>query len=103
MTAPAPVRIAGLVVPAALAPRIIAALRDAYPEVTADKDDDAAVRASLIEWVTSTLVAAEGKKADALRLQAHQNVDNTFTSKIAEAREKARLAAETIMEAPPVA
>ena len=50
-----PVEVAGLEIPADLAPQIVSAFRTLYPTVTEDKDDDAAVRAVLIWLITSAL------------------------------------------------
>ncbi len=64
VTDPAPiledVAVAGLLIPAPLATRIIAALRAVYPTLTEGKDDDGAVRAVLIYWITAALETYEG-------------------------------------------
>lgn len=96
-----PVRVAGLLVPADLAPKIISALRDVYPIATTDRDDEAAVRAALIEWITELLVDQAEKQAELQRMTAHQKVDDQFTAYINQVRNRAKQAALTIQEAPP--
>lgn len=102
MTSPTPatVKVAGLLIPAALAPRIIAALRWTYPEATQGRDDEAAVRASLIEWITATLLTYEGFQTDLKRSEAHQKVDATFAEVTKAAKQAAKEAAATITEDP---
>ncbi len=65
MTPNIPTRdVAGLRVPLPLVPRIIRAFRGAYPNLTAEiADDEAAVRAVLRDFVTSTLSIYESRRA----------------------------------------
>lgn len=57
--------VAGLQIPADLAAQIIAAFREMYPTLTEGKDDDAAVRACLVWFITSTLETSADRKARA--------------------------------------
>lgn len=57
--------VAGLQIPSDLAAQIIAAFREVYPTITADKDDDAAVRATLVWFITSTMEMSANRKAQA--------------------------------------
>ena len=57
--------VAGLIIPADLAAQIIAAFREMYSTITNGKDDDAAVRACLVWFITSTLETAANRKASA--------------------------------------
>jgi hypothetical protein len=98
------VAVAGLRVPAPLVPRILAAMRGTYPTVTEGLDDDAAVRAVLKHWVTTTLAAwEEGQIITPLSEQlaqiraAHAQAER----QAAEVRARAEAAAATITEADP--
>ncbi|WP_394620959.1 hypothetical protein JNUCC0626_18250 [Lentzea sp. JNUCC 0626] len=82
------VPVAGLRVPASLVPQIIAAMRHLYPTVTADLDDDAAVRAVLRHWVTVTLTTF-----------AAQRVSAPVADRVAAIREEARVAELAAREA----
>lgn len=99
-TGPEPVRVAGLLIPAALAPRIIAALRWRYPQLTADKDDEAAVRATLIDWITENLLGHNEHLASLQKLTAYQKVDDAFAGQLAEVKAQVEALASTITEAP---
>lgn len=57
--------VAGLIIPADLAAQIIASFREMYPTITEDKDDDAAVRACLVWFITSTMETVANRKAQA--------------------------------------
>ena len=57
------VEVAGLEIPADLAPLIVADVRLVYPSLTEGKDDDAAVRAALIWFITTTMETAANRKA----------------------------------------
>ena len=61
----APVEVAGLEIPADLAPLIIEAFRDIYPTITDGKDDDSAVRHVLLWFITTTLETTANRKAQA--------------------------------------
>lgn len=96
------VPVAGLLVPATLVPRIVAAMRGLYPSVTEGiTDDDAAVRAVLKHWVTTTLSTFEtaavaistADQIEALKAQAEEEARL--------AREKAEADAGTITEPAP--
>ncbi len=104
MTTPIPdVAVAGLLIPAPLAVKIIASLRANYPTHTAGTDDDAAVRAVLVYWITSSL---ETHEADLVRQQAEQAIARLReqTEATAEAtRAAVREAVKAIRENPDVA
>ncbi len=111
VTDPAPiledVAVAGLLIPAPLATRIIAALRSVYPTLTEGKDDDPAVRAVLIYWITAALETYEGNQ---LREQTNAAIEtvrvqgNARAEKIrAEVRKAAGLIRETPTVEPPPA
>lgn len=98
---PAEVSVAGLRVPATLVPRIVRAFRRRYPDLTADKDDDTAVRAVLRFWVTDTLAWAE---ADAVMTEAEpaaQQLLQDYRAQAEKARQAALAAAGRITEAAP--
>ncbi len=94
------VAVAGLLIPAPLAARIVAALRAVYPTLTEGKDDDGAVRAVLIYWITSTLETYEGNQ---LRVQTDATIENVRAQGNARAekiRAEVRKAAALIRETP---
>lgn len=95
-----PVKVAGLLVPAALAPRIVAALRATYPGLAADKDDDAVVRAVLHYWIASTLETYEISQAANALAGAKAKLDQDHFASVEAIRKKARQAAATITEDP---
>lgn len=95
-----PVAVAGLLVPAPLVPRIIASLRGTYPQLTADLDDDAAVRAVLKFWVTSTLASYEAARAEAPVSGAVEATRAEYAERAEAARQKALQDAAQIIEAP---
>lgn len=104
MTDPAPiledVAVAGLLIPAPLATRIIAALRAVYPTLTEGKDDDGAVRAVLIYWITAALETYEG---NLLREQTNAAIETVRVQGNARAekiRDEVRKAAGLIRETP---
>ncbi|MDT8915769.1 hypothetical protein [Amycolatopsis sp. PS_44_ISF1] len=102
MTDPtAPVPVAGLLVPAVLVPRIIAAMRGTYPTITADLDDDAAVRAVLKHWVTTTLMTFEAQQVTAPVVDQLAALQEEARVREAEARQKAEAAAGLITDAAP--
>ena len=95
---PDPVSVAGLEIPADLAPQIITALRVLYPTVTEGKDDDAAVRAVLVYWIVSALEAHQGQLANAALEQKITAMRSAYSTQIDQAREKVRQAAGRIKE-----
>lgn len=102
MTAPMPyVAVAGMRVPAVLVPRIVAAMRGTYPGVTADLDDDAAVRAVLRWWVKSTLTNWEARQAEAPVDDALAETRQTYRNLADAARQQAEADASTITDQPP--
>lgn len=101
MTMPTHIPVAGLLVPTPLVPRIIAAIRGMYPTVTADLDDDAAVRAWLKYIVGSTLSTWEGATAQAPVVDAIEEIRADYAQRGEEARQQALAAAELIKENPP--
>lgn len=94
------VSVAGLRIPAPLAVRIIAAIRSTYPSVVADRDDEGAVRAVLIHWITTTLSAYEGQQADLSAEETVARLRAEAAEKAAKAREKAVADAKYIQETP---
>lgn len=94
------VAIAGLKIPATLIPRILAAARGLYPDLTAGKNDDAVVKAIVKFWITAMLSDWEARQAlepvtvevDAVRDRFHQQSND--------ARQKAQTDASTIQETP---
>lgn len=93
--------VAGLDVPLDLVPRIIVALRAEYPTLTSSvTDDDAAVRAVLHYWVTSTLASYESKKAEEPVDGAVEAARQQYALAAAQAREKALQDGERITGAP---
>lgn len=103
-TTPSTVPVAGLLVPAALVPRIMAAMRGLYPEVTNGiADNDAMVRAVLKHWVTVTLSQWESEQAKAPVVDALQQVTAEYETASEDARAKAVSDAALIMENPAVA
>ena len=95
-----PVRVAGLLVPAALAPRIVAALRATYPALAADKPDDAVVRAVLHYWITSTLESYETQQAATELEWAKAKLAEDYDQTLAEIRQAAQQVANAITEDP---
>lgn len=95
---PPPVPVAGLLVPAALVPRIIAALRATYPDLTMGLEPEAAVRAVLKHWVTITLAAHEAAAAEAPVQQVVEQVQGEYKIKANQAREKALTDANQIVD-----
>jgi hypothetical protein len=97
----AAVPVAGLLVPAVLVPRILAAMRGTYPTVTADLDDDAAVRAVLKHWVTATLSAFEAQQVAAPVVDQLAALQEEARIREAAARQEAEAAAGLITDAAP--
>ncbi len=93
------VPVAGLRVPATLVPRIIASMRGIYPNLTVGLDDEAAVRAVLRYWVTSTLATYEGQQSDEETLAAIEAIQAQADEKARLAREKAIRDAAAIVDA----
>ena len=101
MTRPIPdVPIAGLLVPADVAARVITALRATYPSVAEGLDDNGVVRAVLIHWIASTLIAYEGDAEEASVEDAVAQVRKEYIDRATKAREKAQADASRIREAP---
>lgn len=94
------VSLAGLRIPAPLAPEIIAALRDAYPTITEGRDDEGVVRGVLLWLIESTLVQYRGRQAENAAAEAVEAVRAEHADKAAEARDEARKDAKTIREVP---
>lgn len=95
------VQVAGLLVPAPLVPRIVASFRGVYPAITAGiTDDDAAVRAVLKYWVTSTLSTYEGSVAGSGVDEAIDAAREEYRLRAEQARAQAEADAGTITEAP---
>jgi hypothetical protein len=94
------VSLAGLRIPASLAPEIIAALRDAYPTITDGRDDEGVVRGVLLWLIESTLVQYRGRQAENAAAEAVEAVRAEQVDKASKAREAARKDAKTIREVP---
>lgn len=97
--------VAGLRVPLAMVPSIVAALREAYPQAVdgiPDDDPETAVRAVLREFVASTLSVwaarqvanAAEDQIQAIRAQAEVQANQAY--------EQARAAARAIEKTPPL-
>lgn len=97
---PEPVEVAGLQIPADLAPQIIAAFREIYPTVTTDKDDDAAVRAVLVWFITATLETSASRKANAALDTMISQAQAKTGAEIEKVRGQIRAAAARIKEKP---
>ncbi len=93
------VSVAGLLIPSTLADRIAKALRAVYPTLTEGRDsDDAAVRAVLIYWITSTLETYEG---DLIRAELEREVAEVTAkgrARAEEVRARVRASASLIRE-----
>lgn len=89
MTEPSPYRIVlGMRVPLAMVPRVVAAIRARYPEVTAGiTDPDAIFRAATRAWVIESLTSYEEGAA-------RQPLDTAIARTVTEYEEKARVAKE---------
>jgi len=94
------VPVAGLRVPATLVPRIIAAFRGIYPTVTDGLDDEAAVRAVLLHWVSTTLTTYESREVSKPVQAAADDLVAEAEMKGRKARDAAALAASMIVSAP---
>lgn len=98
---PAVRQVAGLEIPEDVAVQVIEAFRSIYPTLTEGKDDEAAVRATLVWFITSTLETYQtrrilaGMDATIATVQAQHNAAAT------QAREKIKLAAARIKEKAP--
>lgn len=102
MTMPTTMTVAGMQVPIALVPRIVAALRARYPAVTAEiSDDHAAVQAVLAHWVINSVVAYETDQALAPLEDELQRVRDQFTVAAERARANALTAVAAIVPAVP--
>lgn len=100
-TALPPVQVAGMLVPAVLVPRIVAAFRATYPQVTEGLADDPAVRAVLKYWTVTTLASYEAKLAEAPVDDVVQATRQEYAERARVAREQALAAASAIVENPP--
>lgn len=94
------VSLAGLRIPAPLVPEIILALRDGYPTITADRDDEGVVRGVLLWIIESTLVQYRSRQAEAAAAEAVEVVRKEQATKAEKARAKARDDAKLIREVP---
>lgn len=92
--------VAGLRVPTALVPEIVASMRALYPTVTANLDDDPAVRAVLKHWVTVTLSTYQAQKASAPATEQIAAMQEEARRAGEEAMARAQQAAALITEAP---
>ena len=95
------VPVAGLRVPSAMVPRVIAAVRGVYPTITEGLPDDAAIRAWLKYLISQTLVQHEGTQAIAEIQTAVEETRREYEVRAEQAREKAAVDAETIVESAP--
>lgn len=95
------VRVAGLGVPRTFAPRVIAAIRGVYPELTQGRDDDAAVRAWLKYMVRAVVSQHEERRALAPVDDALEATRAEYRAKADAARARAERDADTIVEQPP--
>jgi len=96
-----PVReVAGLEIPEDVALQVIEAFRAIYPTITAGKEDDPAVRAVLIWFITSTLETYQTRKIFDAMATAVKAVETQHNAAANQAREKIRLAAGRIKEKP---
>jgi len=94
------VPVAGLRVPATVVPSIIIAFRGTYPTLTEGLDDEAAVRAVLLHWVTATMTSFAETATLAPAAEIVQTLVEEYEVKGKKAREAAAAAAATIVEAP---
>lgn len=92
------VPVAGLLVPAPLVPRIVAAVRHLYPTLTEGLEDDAAVRAWLKWMVTVTMSQSEGQRAAAPVDAALEATRQEFAQRAEEARARAVRDAAAIVD-----
>jgi len=98
VTNPIPdVQVAGLLVPAPLAARIITAIRGTYEDLTTGLADDAAIQAVLKYWVTNVLASYEASQALAPGPAAAQKVIDQYASAGEDARQQAIADAEAIV------
>jgi len=100
LTEPPPVSVAGLLIPADLAPKIIEALRFLYPTITDGKEDDPAVRAVLIHFITSAMETYQIRKANEALDLTVEGLQAQAAQKQAALRAQIRAAASRIKEKP---
>lgn len=94
-----PVReVAGLEIPEDVAIQVIEAFRAIYPTVTEGKDDEAAVRATLVWFITSTLETYQTRKIFTAMAAAVDAVEAQHNAAAEQARGKIRQAAGRIKE-----
>lgn len=86
------VSVAGLRVPATLVPRIVAAFRGTYPDVTADHDEEEAVR-QVLKYLVEVIVTTHESKAASTPVMAAAD------EMVAEAQERGRKAREAALAA----
>lgn len=94
------VQVAGLLVPAPLVPRIVAAVRGTYPTLADGLDDDASVRALLKHWIVTLLMAYEGAQAEAPLEGELAALRADYDARAEAARQKAADDAALIIENP---
>lgn len=93
---PATVRMAGVNVPTTLAPRLLAAIRGLYPDLTAGKTDGDAL-AAWAKWVlTTTLAQWEGRQARAAGEDQLEKVRQQYEDAAKAAAAKAQVDAQGI-------
>jgi hypothetical protein len=97
VTAPAEVTVGALQLPAELAPRVVAALRDQYASVVVGQVADDDVPAAVLRYVIeSSLQAYEAKVAAVDVDAAIEKVRTESRERVERAREKARRDVEAI-------
>jgi hypothetical protein len=92
--------VAGLRIPMTLIPRIVAAFRDSYPQITEGLSDDAAVRAVLRDYVSSVLSMYEAKTASEAVQEEIRQKQASLGAIAAEAAAQAQQDVQAIPDAP---
>lgn len=94
------VEVAGLIIPASLAIRIIGALRGVYWPIAAQHpdNDDLFVQSALMFWITENLEAWESRQAEAPMVEEVTAVRDRFQREREKAARAAREAAERIIK-----
>lgn len=90
--------VAGLEIPEDVAVQVIEAFRSIYPTVTEGKDDEAAVRATLIWFITSTLETYQTRRIFDGLSAAVKSIEAQHNLAAEQARAKIKLAAGRIKE-----
>jgi len=102
VTEPTTVSVAGLEIPADVAALVIVSFRGLYPDITSGKDDDAAVRAVLRWFITSTMETHAGREATKILEAAIAQLRAKDAAAAGARREQIHAAAGRIKEKPPV-